>query len=307
MTGVASLAPARLLIAYGLAMGGMNFLFYTSISRIPLGIAVALEFTGPLAVAMAASRRPVDFIWIVLASLGLAILLPLGHQSQPLSPTGILCALGAAVCWAMYIVFGQKLGNAHSGQTAAVGTVIGALFIVPVGVAQAPVQRQQGGWAQEFHLDLFGDAVQRIQQGRGDGARVDKTGPIRPAHHHQNVHGRLKGLDRELKIPIICLAQLNRQMEQGKEGHRPKLSHLRESGAIEQDADVVMFVHREEYYHAREEAMEKGIAGQAEIIVGKQRNGPTGDVKLAWLSQFTRFENLSQKPYEEFGGYQEDF
>jgi replicative DNA helicase len=118
---------------------------------------------------------------------------------------------------------------------------------------------------------------------------------------------RLKGLARELKIPILCLAQLNRQMEQGKEGHHPRLSHLRESGAIEQDADVVMFVHREEYYHTREEAMEKGISGQADIIVAKQRNGPTGDVKLAWFSQFTRFENFAQQPHEEFGGYQEDF
>jgi len=118
---------------------------------------------------------------------------------------------------------------------------------------------------------------------------------------------RLKALARELKIPVLCLAQLNRQMEQGKEGHRPRLSHLRESGAIEQDADVVMFVHREEYYHTREEAMEKGISGQADIIVAKQRNGPTGDVKLAWFSQFTRFENLAQKPYEEFGGEREDF
>ena len=70
---------------------------------------------------------------------------------------------------------------------------------------------------------------------------------------------------------------------------------------------MVMFVHREEYYHTREEAMEKGISGQADIIVAKQRNGPTGDVKLAWFDKFTRFENLSQKPYEEFGGYQEDF
>ncbi|MEN6451619.1 MAG: replicative DNA helicase [Thermoguttaceae bacterium] len=118
---------------------------------------------------------------------------------------------------------------------------------------------------------------------------------------------RLKALARELKIPVLCLAQLNRQVEASKEGHRPKLSHLRESGAIEQDADVVMFVHREEYYHTREEAMEKGILGQADVIVAKQRNGPTGDVKLAWFDKFTRFENLAQKPYEEFEGYGDEF
>ncbi len=116
---------------------------------------------------------------------------------------------------------------------------------------------------------------------------------------------RLKGLARELKVPVLCLAQLNRQADAAE--HRPKLSHLRESGAIEQDADVVMFVHREEYYHTHEEAVEKGICGQADIIVAKQRNGPTGDIKLAWFAQYTRFENLSQKPYEEFGEYQEDF
>jgi len=115
---------------------------------------------------------------------------------------------------------------------------------------------------------------------------------------------RLKALARELKLPVLCLAQLNRQTEQGKEGHRPRLSHLRESGAIEQDADVVMFIHREEYYHTREEAMDKGICGQADIIVAKQRNGPTGDVKVAWFDKYTRFENLAQKPYEEFGDYQ---
>jgi replicative DNA helicase len=119
---------------------------------------------------------------------------------------------------------------------------------------------------------------------------------------------RLKALARELKLPILCLAQLNRQTEQGgKEGHRPKLSHLRESGAIEQDADVVMFIHREEYYHTREEAMEQNICGQADIIVAKQRNGPTGDIKLAWFDKYTRFENLSQKPYEEFGDFQDSF
>jgi replicative DNA helicase len=119
---------------------------------------------------------------------------------------------------------------------------------------------------------------------------------------------RLKALARELKIPVLCLAQLNRQADAGKEGHRPRLSQLRESGAIEQDADVVMFVHREEYYcNSREEAQEKGLCGQADLIVAKQRNGPTGDIKLAWFDKYTRFENLAQKPYEEFGEFQEDF
>jgi len=132
-----SAREARLLIGYGLAMGWMNFLFYMSLSRIPLGIAVALEFTGPLAVAMMASRRPVDFLWIALAVAGLLALLPLRQGSQPLDTAGILFALGAAVCWALYIVVGQKMGNAHSGQTAAVGTLIAALFIVPVGAAYA--------------------------------------------------------------------------------------------------------------------------------------------------------------------------
>jgi replicative DNA helicase len=107
---------------------------------------------------------------------------------------------------------------------------------------------------------------------------------------------------------VLCLAQLNRQADAGPEGHRPRLSQLRESGAIEQDADVVIFVHREEYYcNSREEAQEKGVAGQADILVRKQRNGSTGDVKLAWFDKHTRFENLSQKPYEEFGEYQDDF
>ena len=118
---------------------------------------------------------------------------------------------------------------------------------------------------------------------------------------------RLKGLAHELNIPVLCLAQLNRQADTGREGHRPRLSHLRESGAIEQDADVVMFIHREEYYcDSREEATEKGVAGQADVIVAKQRNGPTGDVKLAWLDKHTRFENLSQRPYDELSGYEGD-
>jgi replicative DNA helicase len=121
---------------------------------------------------------------------------------------------------------------------------------------------------------------------------------------------RMKAIARELKIPVLCVAQLNRQTEQGG-SHRPKLSQLRESGAIEQDADVVMFVHREEYYCTREEAREKGVAGQADIVVAKQRSGPVGDVKVAWFANELRFESLSGKQqngaYEEFQEFSSDF
>jgi replicative DNA helicase len=112
---------------------------------------------------------------------------------------------------------------------------------------------------------------------------------------------RLKGLARELKIPVVCLAQLNRQAEVTRD-NKPRLSHLRESGAIEQDADVVMFVHREEYYQTNEED-KKRVEGQAEIIVAKQRNGPIGDVHLVWLHKFTRFEDAAPQTYEEFDRY----
>lgn len=105
---------------------------------------------------------------------------------------------------------------------------------------------------------------------------------------------RLKGLARELKIPVLCLAQLNRQTD-GSSDHRPRLSQLRESGAIEQDADVVMFVHREEYYHQGDDKYitEHKLEGMAELIIAKQRNGPTGPIKLQWVSGQTRFYNVS--------------
>jgi replicative DNA helicase len=109
---------------------------------------------------------------------------------------------------------------------------------------------------------------------------------------------RLKGLARELKLPVLCLAQLNRQVEAARE-NRPRLSHLRESGAIEQDADVVVFVHREEYFAVNEKEREE-LAGQAELIVAKQRNGPTDIVKLHWFKDFTQFRNAERRPYEEF-------
>ncbi len=112
---------------------------------------------------------------------------------------------------------------------------------------------------------------------------------------------RLKGLARELNVPVLCLAQLNRQVEATRDS-KPQLSHLRESGAIEQDADVVMFVHREEFYQTNQEDRD-AVKGQAEILIRKQRNGPTGDIKLTWLHEYTRFENYQQPEYDEFSNF----
>jgi len=115
---------------------------------------------------------------------------------------------------------------------------------------------------------------------------------------------RLKGLARELNVPVLCLAQLNRQVEATRES-RPQLSHLRESGAIEQDADVVAFIHREEFYQSNEEDRER-VKGQADLLIRKQRNGPIGDIKLTWLHEFTRFENFQQPEFDEFSGFGPD-
>jgi replicative DNA helicase len=112
---------------------------------------------------------------------------------------------------------------------------------------------------------------------------------------------RLKGLARELDVPVLCLAQLNRQPEASKD-NKPRLSHLRESGAIEQDADVVMFVHREEYFHSREERDEgDSQEGRTELILAKQRNGPTGMVPLLWQRNFMRFVSPALHEYGDPG------
>jgi replicative DNA helicase len=108
----------------------------------------------------------------------------------------------------------------------------------------------------------------------------------------------LKALAKELSVPIISLSQLSRAPEQ-RSDHRPQLSDLRESGSLEQDADLVMFLYRPEYYVTPQEAAEKGLQGKAELIIGKQRNGPTGMVDLFFRKECTRFENFSKQavPY----------
>lgn len=125
------------LLLYGLALGGMNYLFYLSIRTVPLGIAVALEFTGPLALALFSSRRAIDFVWVILAVLGMWFLLPLGQDVAHVDPLGAVCALGAGACWALYIVTGQRAGADHGPATVALGSLIAALVFVPVGVWQA--------------------------------------------------------------------------------------------------------------------------------------------------------------------------
>ncbi|WP_419162085.1 replicative DNA helicase [Candidatus Palauibacter sp.] len=104
----------------------------------------------------------------------------------------------------------------------------------------------------------------------------------------------LKGIAKEVGVPLLALSQLSRAPEQ-REGNRPRLSDLRESGAIEQDADVVLFIFREEMHRKPEEVEEKGLAGKAELIVGKQRNGPTGSVDLYFHKAFTAFESVSRR------------
>ncbi|MFK3873268.1 EamA family transporter [Pseudoalteromonas rhizosphaerae] len=122
------------IIVYGLCLGGMNIFFYYAIARIPLGIAVALEFTGPLAVALLSSRRKRDLFWVACAIAGIVMLLPDMKGEESLDLLGVILALGAGACWAGYILFGKKTGNQSSGgMTVALGMSVAALILVPYG------------------------------------------------------------------------------------------------------------------------------------------------------------------------------
>ena len=127
----------RPLVIYGVSLGLMNLLYYQALSRIPLGIATAIEFTGPLTVSIAYSRRPIDFCWAALAAGGLILLAPSAHAGPGLDPQGVLFALAAGGCWALYIVFGQKAGASYGPRTVAFGSLISASFVVPMGIAAA--------------------------------------------------------------------------------------------------------------------------------------------------------------------------
>ncbi|MEM6050937.1 threonine/homoserine exporter RhtA [Erwinia sp. P7711] len=125
------------LCLYGLALGGMNYSFYLALRTVPLGIAVALEFTGPLALALAGSRRPSDFVWVLLALLGLWLLLPIGKEISSVDPQGALLAVLAGAFWAVYILAGKRAGAEHGPATVAMGSLIASVIYVPLGLVYA--------------------------------------------------------------------------------------------------------------------------------------------------------------------------
>lgn len=120
------------IIRYGAALAGMNALFYLSIERLPLGIAVAFEFIGPLSISLYYARQKLDFVWIILAILGLILLIPFNQTHQTLDLIGIGYALGAGACWAIYIITGQKVSGISGNHTVCLGMFVGMLGLIPV-------------------------------------------------------------------------------------------------------------------------------------------------------------------------------
>ncbi|MDE2445115.1 MAG: EamA family transporter [Alphaproteobacteria bacterium] len=129
----------KTLLIYGAAMCGTCLFFYLSIRTIPLGIASTIEFTGPMAVALFSSRHRIDLLWIGLAAIGLLLLMPFRSAEAGLDITGVIYVILAAICWAIYIVAGQKAGALHGMRTTALGVLIATALVLPVGFSHAGV------------------------------------------------------------------------------------------------------------------------------------------------------------------------
>ena len=136
-------ADVPILVLFGATLGLMNLLFYNAIKTVPFGLAIAVEFTGPLAVALWSSKKPLDFVWIVLAVAGMGLILPLGNasgadmQAAAIDPVGIAFALGAGACWAVYIVVGQRVADRIGAFATPMGMLVAALLVTPVGISVA--------------------------------------------------------------------------------------------------------------------------------------------------------------------------
>jgi inner membrane transporter RhtA len=137
---VTSIDDWKRILPYGVMLAMMNLLFYAALETLPVGVAIAVEFTGPLALAIFSSRRLIDFVWAGLAVIGLALLTPILSNDKPLDPTGVLLALAAGACWAAYIVLGRRASYLHPGQATGLGMTVAAIIALPFGVAQAGVE-----------------------------------------------------------------------------------------------------------------------------------------------------------------------
>ena len=181
---------------------------------------------------------------------------------------------------------GGFLGERDWGKLSqAIGTLSEARIFIDdtpsIGVLEMRAKCRRLAAEHGLHLVII-DYIQLMQ---GRGRFENRTLEV------ASISRSMKGLAKELNVPIVVLSQLSRAPE-ARAGHRPQLADLRESGALEQDADVVVFIYREDQYADRSQPA-TDAQGVAELIVGKQRNGPTGVVKLAFIREFTRFENLA--------------
>ena len=145
-------ADAPMLVLFGATLGLMNLLFYSAIKTVPFGLAIAVEFTGPLAVALWSSKKPLDFVWIVLAVAGMGLILPLGNtfgadsQIASIDPIGIAFALGAGCCWAVYIVVGQRVADRIGALATPMGMLVAAMVVTPVGISVAGTSLLNPEW-----------------------------------------------------------------------------------------------------------------------------------------------------------------
>ncbi|WP_407538958.1 DMT family transporter [Deinococcus radiomollis] len=144
------------LLPYGLTLGLMNLAYYLALERIPLALAVTLEFVGPLSVAVLSSRRAADFVWVGLAALGLLLIVPWPGRAEALDPLGVGLALFAGVCWGVYIWAGQRVARVFAGpQSVAFGMGIAALVALPLGAVLSSLEVSGGGWTHLTPLALL--------------------------------------------------------------------------------------------------------------------------------------------------------
>jgi replicative DNA helicase len=180
-----------------------------------------------------------------------------------------------------------RKGMLNSQEYTKLATVVGELAKAPIWVddsaSLSPLDLRAKARRLKLQHDVKCIMIDYMQL-------MDNPGPESRQQQITEISRAVKSVARELNIPVICLSQLNRASE-GRDGHRPRMSDLRESGSIEQDADVVMILHREDYYKMSEPDFQPDNI--AEIIIAKQRNGPTGTIKLTFLNKTVRFENQS--------------